>query len=160
MRKPLLCTCASHCFAHAQANALRMRAPLLCTCASHCFAHARPIALHMRAPLYRARPQFANMHPGCLRCRGARTSTSPRCLSSAARLDNRALTAPCGTCSCSPQVFTIDSRQSWDRSSNSECLPTFPNSLIKMQIGETVAMDPLNAVAYKHIIMKIGCNCC
>ena len=65
MRTPLLCTCASHCFAHAQANALRMRAPLLCTCASHCFAHARPIALHMRAPLYRARPQFAKMLPGC-----------------------------------------------------------------------------------------------
>ena len=43
MRMPLLCTCASHCFAHAQANALRMRAPLLCTCASYCFAHARPI---------------------------------------------------------------------------------------------------------------------
>ena len=43
---------------------IAMRTPLLCTCASHCFAHARPIALHMRAPLYRARPQFANMHPG------------------------------------------------------------------------------------------------
>ena len=41
-----------------------MRTPLLCTCASHYFAHARPIALHMRAPLYRARPQFANMPPG------------------------------------------------------------------------------------------------
>ena len=99
------------------------------------------------------RHSWSGRNPGCLGCRGARTSTSPRCLSSAARLDNRALTAPCGTCSCSPQVFTIDSRQSWDRSSNSECLPTFPNSPIKMQIGETVAMDPLNAVAYKYIIM-------
>ena len=45
---------------------IAMRAPLLCTCASHCFAHARPIALHMPAPLYRARPQFANMRPGLL----------------------------------------------------------------------------------------------
>ena len=49
---------------HAHAIALHMRKPLLCTCAGQCLAHARPIALHMRRPLYRARPQFANMHSG------------------------------------------------------------------------------------------------
>ena len=43
MRTPLLCTCASHYFAHAHPIALHMRKPLLCTCAPHCFAHARPI---------------------------------------------------------------------------------------------------------------------
>ena len=31
--------CARHCFAHAQAIALRMRAPLLCACAGHYTAH-------------------------------------------------------------------------------------------------------------------------
>ena len=92
MRHSLSCACATNCFAHAHtialcmfaqllcacpiytshrhahAIALHMRKPLLCTCASHYFAHARPIALHMRAPLYRARPQFANMHPGVHVC--------------------------------------------------------------------------------------------
>ena len=76
MRHSLSCACATNCFAHAHTIALcnvhvrpiALRMPHLqhepSPCARHCFAHAQAITLHMRAPLYRARPQFANMHPG------------------------------------------------------------------------------------------------